>query len=187
MLFVLMASLYSLEILLSNTWCFGSILHDLSLLINFWYTLTILPAVRFLIGSWRMALLSILVSTIMYWFPLVDLVGNFPVWLIYIHCWNSSWRLMTFTKMSLCILVVCVSLFWSSLLLSALSGCMSILKQTLVDLTPDGCFLMWPFCVASDLGKCLLTAGVVRPGHVAKLPLLIAFIHVHLVKNPAAA
>jgi hypothetical protein len=37
---------------------------------------------------------------------------------------------------------------------------------------------MWPFEVATDLARCLRTRSIVRPGHVAKWPALMALSQV---------
>ena len=48
----------------------------------------------------------------------------------------------------------------------------------LVDLTFCLVSLLWPFAVARLFGRCLDISSDVSPGHVEKLPLLIAEINV---------
>ena len=48
----------------------------------------------------------------------------------------------------------------------------------LVDLTFFLASLLWPFAVARLFGRCFYMSSDVSPGHVEKLPLLIAVINV---------
>ena len=48
----------------------------------------------------------------------------------------------------------------------------------LVDLTFFLASLLWPFAVARLVGRCFYISSDVSPGHVEKLPLLIAEINV---------
>ena len=48
----------------------------------------------------------------------------------------------------------------------------------LVDLTFFLASLLWPFDVARLFGRCFDISSTVSPGHVEKLPLLIAVINV---------
>ncbi len=41
----------------------------------------------------RIAFLSILINTIMYWYLRLDFFGNLPVWLVYIRRWALLLRL----------------------------------------------------------------------------------------------
>ena len=70
----------AVEILLSNSYLQGTTPARLRCSMRESYALVISVSVHFLIGLTRMALPSMFTITMMYLFPAVELVRNWPVW-----------------------------------------------------------------------------------------------------------
>ena len=100
-------------------------------------------------------------------------MGNFPVWSEYIDFLVAS-NVRKYTSLCLTPGV-------------GLNSCIVSSSITFVDLTPCFTCFMWPFCVSSDSGKCLVTLDTVSAGNVTRLPLRIAVSNVAFVGNPSAA
>ena len=71
-------------------------------------------------------------------------------------------------------------MIWTVLVIATGGSC------GLVDLAFCLASLLWPFAVARLFGRCLYISSAVSPGHVEKLPLLIAEINVLGTREKAA-
>ena len=153
--------------------CFLIIMPQLwSQFMSLLYAVHISLDVLMVVGSKRMRLPSVLQSSMMHRLPWLEMIGNCPVWLVYImYCMCSMLKLI------FCILWCGVWMMYCSL-----SCCASFVYHT-----PWQFCCMWPFCVLSNSGKYLLTAAVMSMGLVASYPAFSAHIHVAFVGNSAAA
>ena len=164
-----MASLYAADALLSNTCLVGVTPCCFMRFRARSRAAMISPLVLFFIGSTHMELLVLWYKIIWYRFPLLDVVGNFPVWSV-----NSV------------SLVSCTFIVTSSVLGGSGAPSVVCCSDALVDWTPCRCVLICPYCVSSDSGKCLLTFLTLINGQVLKFPALMALSQVVLVGKPAA-
>ena len=119
-------------------------------------------SVRLFMGSARIALASYAYSMHMYLFPLLDVTGNRPVWLVY----NLPMGLMLENK-------ICVGLSSCST-----SGSRSFGLLDCIDLIYFRVLSRCNLLVTVDLGRCLATALAVRPVKEAKTPFWMALIPV---------
>jgi hypothetical protein len=62
----------------------------------------------------------------------------------------------------------------------SVSSLTSVVGLGLVERRFLGAWSRWPCAVATDLGRCLVTAWLVTPGHVTKLLLRMARNHVEV-------
>ncbi len=95
-----------------------TVLGAVSLFHSVWYAFIIAPSDLFFMGSASMKFWSTSTITIMYWFPLLDVAGNRPVW-------------------SVCIVSVALCIFMYMSLIFGVAGMfVSVSSRTLVDPTP---------------------------------------------------